>query len=255
MSTDLKIETVCDHKVVEDVVYIADDQRTIDISRRVAAAKSLQVKKNGFVILPDSLEFGYVVEEPTPGVKRIVFKKPIKSTNDFFELTYITVVGDCPKCNGSSYLFDYAVDALGRAVLVKDNEKLLQDVSKGVLTIKGTNPYHPWYGTILDTLIGSKVADFERLKLIISQDVQELFNNIKDLQIQQVEVQDVTDKERVEQLISVNTVRPDPSNPTLVTVSITYRNRAGNIREIQRVIDKSTARVFGTAQEQLKGYK
>lgn len=255
MSTELKIETVCDHKIVEDVVFLASDQRTIDISRRVAVAKSLQVKKNGFVILPDSVEFGYVVEEPTPGIKRIVFKKPIKSSNDFFELTYITNVGDCPKCSGGSYLFDYAVDALGRVVLVKDNEKLIQDITKGVLTIKGTNPYHPWYGTILDTLVGSKIADFEKLKLIISQDVQDLFSNIKDLQIQQVEVQDVTDKERVEQLISVNTTRPDASNPTLVSVSITYRNRAGNIREIQRVIDKSTAQVFGTAQDQLKGYK
>lgn len=255
MSTEIKIETVCDHKIVEDVVFLAADQRTIDISRRVAVSKSLQVKKNGFVIQPDSLEFGYVVQEPTAGVKKIVFKKPIRSSNDFFELTYITVAGDCPKCNASSYLFDYAIDALGRVVLIRDNEKLLQDVTKGVLTIKASNPYHPWYGTILDALIGSKIADFERLKLIISQDVQELFNNVKDLQIQQVDVQDVTDKERVEQLISVNTVRPDPTNPTLVTVSITYRNRAGNIREIQRVIDKSTAQVFGTPQELLKGYK
>lgn len=255
MSTEVKIETLCDHKIVEDLAFLEADRRTISIPRRVAVSKSLKLKRNGFLISPDSPEFGFIVEELEPGIKKVLFKKPLKSQDDFFELTYITVAEDCPKCDGTSFHFDFAIDELGRAVVIEGEEKLTQDVVKGTLTIKGTNPYHPWYGTILNTLIGSKIADFEKLKLLISQDIQELFSNIKDLQIQQSEVQEIADKERIEQLISIQSARPDPSNPSLVTVSITYRNRAGNIREIQRVLDRNTARVFGTAQDRLKGYK
>lgn len=255
MSSELKIETICDHKIVEDLVFLEEDRRTLLISRRVAVSRSLKLKRNGFLIPPDSPEFGYIVEELEPGIKKIFFKKPLKSQDDFFELSYITAVEDCPKCEGTSFYFDFAIDELGRAVIIQGDDKLTQDVVKGTLTVKGSNPYHPWYGTILDTLIGTKIADFEKLKLLISQDIQELFSNIKDLQIQQSEVQDVVDKERIEQLISIQSVRPDPANPSFVSVSITYRNRAGNIREIQRVIDKTTARVFGTIQDSLKGYK
>lgn len=255
MSSEIKIETLCDHKIVEDLAFLSEDRRTIPIARRVAVSKSLKIKRNGFLIQPDSPEFGYFVEELAPGVKQVVFKKPIKSQNDFFELTYITVVEDCPKCEGTSFYFDFSIDELGRVVLIEGDAKLTQDVVKGTLTIKGSNPYHPWYGTILDTLIGTKIADFEKLKLLISQDVQELFSNIKDLQIQQSEVQDISDNERIEQLISIQSARPDSANPSFVTVSITYRNRAGNIREIRRVLDRNTARVFGTIQDRLKGYK
>jgi hypothetical protein len=264
MSTDVKIETVCDHRIVEDIAFINDDMLTINVSRRIAVSKSLVLKRNGFIISPDNEQFGYYVEDvpatsltikDTQKLKRIRFKKPLKSSNDFFELTYITVVGDCPKCDGSSRYFDFAIDSLGRLVILRDNEKLIQDISKGILTEKGSNPYHPWYGTVISNLVGSKLTDFQRLRLIISQDVQEFINNIKDLQNQQADVQELTDKERVEQLISVQASRPDLSNPTLVTISITYRNRAGNLREIQKTVDKSTSRIFATAQDQLKGYK
>lgn len=255
MSTEIKIETLCDHKIVEDLVLLESDFKTLLISRRVAVRKSIKLKKNGFIIPQDSPEFGYFVEDVSAGIKKIVFKKPIKTQNDFFEISYITTTEDCPKCEGTSFLFDFAIDELGRAVIIEGDEKLTQDVVKGTLTIQGTNPYHPWYGTILNTLIGTKISDFERLKLLISQDIQELFSNIKDLQIQQSEVQDVSDKERIEQLISIQSTRPDPANPSFVSVSITYRNRAGNIREIQRVLDRNTARIFGTVQDRLKGYK
>jgi len=265
MSTDVKVETICDHRIVEDIAFLNDDMLTINVSRRIAVSKSLVIKRNGFVISPDSKDFGYYVEDvPLIGLgvnrlsqtsKRIRFKKPLKSKDDFFELTYITALGDCPKCDGSSRYFDFAVDSLGRLVILKDNEKLMQDISKGILTEKGSNPYHPWYGTAISALVGAKLTDFQRLQLIISQDVQQFISNTKDLQNQQSDVQDLSDKERVEQLISVQTSRPDPTNPTLVTISITYRNRAGNIREIQKTVDKSTSQIFATAQDQLKGYK
>jgi hypothetical protein len=265
MSTDIKAETICDHKIVEDVAFLNDDMQTINISRRVAVSKSLSVKRNGFLIPPDSPQFGYYLEDvPLIGAtidrvsqtaKRIKFNKPLKSQNDFFELSYITAVGDCPKCEGSSQVFDFAVDSLGRLVALKDNEKLMQDISKGVLTQKGSNPYHPWYGTSINALIGSKLSDFQKVRLLISQEIQQLVNHLKDLQNQQSDVQDITDKEMMEQLISVQAARPDPSNPSFVTVSITYRNRAGNVREIQKTVDQGSSQIFGTAQDKLKGYK
>jgi hypothetical protein len=254
MSREIKVERICDHKVVEDIAFIESDRRTINIIRDLAVSKSLQIKRNGFVISENSPEFGFkVLENKNSSRKKIELKKKQKSSDDFFELSYTTSLTDCPKCEGLSYYFDYAVDELGRLVLISNEEKLLQDVVKGTLTIRGTNTYYPWYGTVLDALIGGKITNIDNLKLLMAQDVEALLQNLKDLQDQQASFQEVSDEERIEQLISIDVSQPDFTNPTLVEISIIFRNRAGNIRDVRRVIDKNNQmKLYAQIQDKLK---
>jgi len=254
MSKEIKIERVCDHKIIEDTVFIESDRKTININRDLAVSKSLQIKRNGFVISENSPEYGFkILGNTNSNRKKIELKRRQKSTDDFFELSYITSVSDCPKCEGLSYYFDYAVDELGRLVIINNEEKLLQDVIKGTLTIRGTNTYYPWYGTLLDALIGGKITNINNLKLLMAQDVESFLQNLKDLQDQQASFQEVSDEERIEQLISIDVTQPDFTNPTLVEISIIFRNRAGNIRDVRRIVDKNNQmKLYAQIQDKLK---
>lgn len=267
MSFDIKVEKVCDHRVCEDVVFIQNDYRTLQVNRDIAVQSSIVVKRDGFEIEPENPVYGYSVvdvvfetnplnpfQNPNlPITKAIVFNKRMKSADDFYELSYVTYLATCPKCNGTGFYFDWAVDELGQAVKIYDENKLLQDVVKGTYTIKGSNPFYLWYGTYFEALIGSKLSGIEQLKLVIAQDVNNFFSNLKDLQNQQARFQTVSDRERIQQLISVSVNIPDQNNPTLVEVSIIFRNKAGNIKEITRVVnDTGTVQLLSGVQQKLK---
>jgi len=255
MSQDLKAEKVCDHKVVEDIAFLQDDRKTIKIPRIVAVSRSLVLKRDGWIIPQDSREFGWSVAQDgdDPGKKRIILRKIQKSTDDFFEVSYITTVEWCPKCATQSVYWDFVIDKLGRLVMVKREEKLIQDVIKGTFTVRGSNIFHDWYGTLFEALIGSKLVNFDNTKLVIAQDVNSFFQNLKDLQSQQAQIQSVDQEELLDSLISVNVSQPSASSePTYIVVSIIFRNKAGNLREIREVIDsRSQARVYGDVRDKL----
>lgn len=288
MSQEISIFRTCDHYVTEDLTFINSDYRTITISRLIGNQRSFIVKRNGFDIDPDSEQFGFSLErDPTyvdqygygnsgPQGQRLMlkFKKRQKSNDDFYELSYYTTVGWCPKCNSLSIYFDWVFDDRGRLFMIKNEEKLIQDVIKGTLTVKGSNTYHTWYGTILDTLIGGKLANFSssqgissqrNLQVLLGNDVTTFLNNLKKLQLQQKSVQTVTDKELLDQIILIS-VQQNPQNPGLVEISIKISNvdaskftkgvkNTNGIIEITRVIDKNNRlRVTGGLTDPLNPY-
>lgn len=267
MSYDIKVEKVCDHRICEDLVFVQSDYRTLQVNRDIAVTNSLVVKRDGYELDPDSTPYGFSVVDVQfesnplnpflnpnlPITKAVVFNQRMKSADDFYELSYVTYLEDCPKCNGTGFYFDWAVDELGQLVKIYDENKLIQDVVKGTYTIKGSNPFYLWYGTYFEALIGSKMTGFEQLKLVIAQDVNNFFNNLKDLQNQQARFQQVSDRERIQSLISVAVNMPNASDPTLVEVSIIFRNKAGNIKEIKRVVnDSGTVQLFSGVQQKLR---
>ena len=288
MSKEISLFKICDHYITEDLVQINSDYRTITIPRTIGNQKSFSVKRNGFDIDPTSKDFGFGLEKDpdyidqyglkaTPdnsqifgakGQRQILkFDKRQKSNDDFFELSYYTTLGWCPKCNTLSVYFDWVFDDFGRFFLIQNEEKLIQDAIKGTLTVRGSNTYHTWYGTILDSLIGGKIANFNgqlssrpNMQALIGNDVTNFLNNLKDLQDQQSSVQEVTDKERIEEIILIY-VQQNPKNPDLVEISIKIRNRdkskdsKARIVEITRVIDKNNRlRVTGNLLDPLKNY-
>lgn len=256
MSYDLKAQVLCDHKVVEDIAFLNSDRVTVQIQRFLAVTKSLQVKRDGWVIPQNSAEFGWqLTNDPTStqGLKQIVMNKPQKSLDDFFELTYTTTSPWCPKCNGLNVYWDFAVDNLGQLVLINVEPKLIQDVIKGTFTIRGSNQFYPWYGTLFDALIGAKIVNFDNTKLIISQDVNQFFANLKDLQAQQAQIQEVDPQEALDSLVSLNVTQPSATlEPPYINVSIIFRNKAGNLQQIREVIDsRSQQVVYGDVRDKL----
>jgi len=240
MSQEVAIFRICDHFVTEDLLFINSDFQSISINRPIGSQKNFELKRDGFVIPTTSRNYGYSLAiDPNNNALQVVqFKKLQQSSDDFFELSYYTVQGWCPKCNTLNVYFDWVFDNSGRLVLIKNEQKLLQDVIKGTLTIEGSNTYHTWYGTVLQSLIGGKIANFPNLQVLLGNDVRDFINNLKSLQAKQALIQTVTPQEMINNLVSIN-VSQNPANPDLVEISIIISNVAGDVREITRVINQN----------------
>ena len=83
------------------------------------------------------------------------FVSPVQG-NPVFKVTYSVPVNRCLRCRATHIENDIRFAADGHAILV-DNEDLLYQASlKILLTDRGSNPYHAWYGTTIRERIGSK---------------------------------------------------------------------------------------------------
>jgi hypothetical protein len=80
----------------------------------------------------------------------------------------------------------------------------------------------------LADIVGSKAYDIDLLKSQITQEVSRYIEKYIDIQTQQAQYQEVTDRESLYQLLSVE-VTPDYNvDISYWTVSVMFQNRTGN---------------------------
>lgn len=84
----------------------------------------------------------------------IVFDRAIDSASDFVEVSYTTVRQECRRCGGVGVENDWRYDRAGQIIRVRNADLLSQEVLKITYTVKGSNPFHPWYGTGFWMLLG-----------------------------------------------------------------------------------------------------
>jgi phage baseplate assembly protein W len=190
-----------------------------------------QVGARGGVVYPGwslenrkSLEAPLVTFQDRPApFKYPIFNSPLKGNPDI-KLTYATEGRVCPRCRGTFVENDYRFSLQGEIVLV-DNENLLyQACLKALLTVKGSNPFHPAYGSSITERIGSKMVGAAMLQ--IQEDVRACLQNVRNVQSKQQRYQIVTDKERLYSILAVN-VLPG-ADPTVVGVNITVQNASSD---------------------------
>ena len=147
------------------------------------------------------------------------FVLPLKGNPDI-KVTYATQGEQCPRCRGTFVENDWRFNPQGEVILI-DNENLLyQACMKALLTVKGSNPFHPLYGSSILDRIGSKLVGGSLLQ--IQEDVRSALQNVRSVQDKQQRYQIVTDKERLYAVLAVN-VKPG-SDPTTVLVNVTVQN-------------------------------
>jgi len=238
MSYDLQSERLCDHRTIEDL-YVADaDRRSIYLVRPVSNTSEVYLRMNGVLIPKHHPKFGWSLVdnefsiEPNRRLK-ILFDKPLPSIDDFFEVTFYTQAVHCRKCHGQKVIRDLIFTASGKPRRVIDEQKLIQNILKGVVSILGTNVFHTWYGTKIYPLIGSATRDERYIANTIRSEVIAFCKSLKDMQDQQSEYQDVTLRELLQNVNSVEVYR-NPQTPTIWYVDITATTRAGNIISVTR---------------------
>ena len=145
--------------------------------------------------------------------------------NPVFKVTYSVPRARCLRCGGSYVENDYRFNIRGQMLLVENENLLYQAALKILLTDRGSNPYHTWYGTSIRSRIGTKaVSD---VATAINEDVRRALGKLQDLQEEQSNFQVVTFKERLYQILSVQTYQ-DENNPFIFYVDVVVQNASSD---------------------------
>jgi len=204
-------------------IYIAD-------LTAVGRKSSLKVSGSGADSLGFSIQKGAVGKTLYPswrvkkdlstGVRYIAFSEPIKK-NPIFKVSYTSTPDSCLRCGGSAVENDWRYDSSGDNILIQNEDLLNQAAVKIVFTLKGSNPFHPFYGTELLNRVGQKAI--ASVANIINEDVRRALLAMQRLQREQGKIQTVTFKEQLLSIDSIQTI-PDPDDPTAFDVDIYLRN-------------------------------
>ncbi len=116
-----------------------------------------------------------------------------------------------------------------------DEALLIQELQKDFFTIRGSNPFHTWYGSALLDTIGKKLTAGGFLQNLIVSDIYQAFNRWQSIKRQQEEKvgQFVSDREFPFRLLSVD-LQQSTQDPTIIFVSITVQNRSSDPIQIER---------------------
>lgn len=153
----------------------------------------------------------------------VQFSKPIRG-NPTLKVTYVSPPERCPRCSGTSIENDWRFNVEGDLVTV-DNENLLyQACMKMLLTVRGSNAFHTAYGSTIMTRIGTKALG--ATATLLQEDVRTALVRVQSLQQQQARVQQVSLKERLYSILSVE-VLPHKSDPTAFLIDVMVSNGTG----------------------------
>lgn len=180
-----------------------------------------------------------LVSDPTTLEDRparlIVFDEPLRSGSDFVEISYVTLREECRRCGGTGVEHDWRYDINGKLIEIRDEGLLIQELQKDFYTIRGTNPFHTWYGTGLIEAIGKKLVAGGFAQNLIVADIYQAFNRWQSVKRQQEDDvgQVVTDREYPFRLLSVN-LQQSSQDPTVIFVTVTVQNRSNDPIQLTR---------------------
>ena len=258
MSEEIKVLVECDHRVIDERLYIdLRDYQTIRFPYPIANS-SISVRINGYEISTEEEKLygpfsfcsltnnGKIVnnvfdneESVSPKTQKIVFNYPL-NPNDLIEISYTSPLGYCQKCFGTGLVYDYEVTTYGFKK-VTGLSKLRQDCLKALLTRIGSNIFHPWVGTSVESTIGEKYNSF--LVLDLKREFGNVLSNLRKLQIQQSLYQKVTPEETLASVDDIQIAFAD-YDPTLLLIEVTVTSESGQTVAVAQAF-KSTGSITG----------
>lgn len=174
----------------------------------------------GLALRPDTITNRY------PKFTEIIRVNPI------FKVSYSVPGPRCLRCGGTYVENDYRFGPTGQAILIENEDLLYQAALKIILTDKGSNAYHPWYGTDVRRRLGSKALG--GVAALISEDVRQALTRLQELQTAQANYQQVTFKERLYSVLSVRTM-PHNQERTTFLVDVVVQNASNEPIELSIV--------------------
>lgn len=195
-----------------------------------------------------------LADRPT---RLIVFDEPLQSTSNFVEITYTTVKEECRRCGGSGFESDWRYDVNGDLIEIRDEGLMIQELQKNFYTLRGSNQFHPWYGTGIIEAIGKKLSAGGFAQNLVVADIHQAFNRWQDIKRQQEEKlgQLVTDREYPFRLLSVN-LEQSTQDQTVIFVSIVVQNRSSDPIQLTRglrIPQNLQSSSGGTTRQSLSG--
>ncbi len=150
---------------------------------------------------------------------------------DKISVDYVVDPSQSDKCKIHSDLIDYTLNPLGVYKTISGIDKLIQDLKKIIKTVLGSDTVASWYGTNLETMIGTKqLAEFVETK--ITGEIVNTLERFKSVQIKQAEYQEVTDDEFLDYIDSI-AVTQSETEPLLYDVQVNIVNKAGQMDDLR----------------------
>lgn len=168
------------------------------------------------------------------------FTSPLKQ-NPVVKVSYATFQGSCKRCATSGVENDWQYDSFGDVIFVQNEDLLVQAALKIIITGRGTNPYHPWYGSTVKSRIGTKILG--AVADSISQDIRRSLEAMQRAQRAQARAQQVSFKERLYTIEAVQ-VSPHVKDPTTFLVEVFARNASRQPVEISTVFASGNVASF-----------
>jgi phage baseplate assembly protein W len=228
------------HLIVSDITDVGGrSQVRVEGAAAGALGFTFQTRGRGHTVYPswDFAERPTQITTPGLATVRMVparfprFTRVVKG-NPVFKVSYTTYQQQCRRCQAFGIENDYRIGASGEPLIVRNEDLLNQSVLKILTTVKNSNPFHPEYGTTLLTRIGSKALGGG--VSAINEDVITALNIFQRLQGVQGQYQEVAPRERLAQIISINTT-PSDFDPTIFEVGVVASN-ASNVPVVVRTV-------------------
>lgn len=236
MSFDFNLETVCNHRVFRELIQLNSDQKSLRLNRPLAAsnvtvyASETMIPKSMYLLVNDP-------ESITSTQNRMVqFKQKWRSPTDYFEITYVTIRQYCPKCIGFGTLNDLCYDVRGGLREVRDEKLLLQNVEKITVTEINSNPFQPFYGTGLVSMLGDKITDMDFLSTRVIGEINSALGKLKDMQSQYISTGRVMTNGEILQTVENIQVNPDPNNPMIIRADVTVTAKSGKTAKFSQFL-------------------
>lgn len=151
------------------------------------------------------------------------FREPLRN-NPMIKATYSVPVQRCRRCRATFVENDFRYNATGSMILIQNEDLLYQAALKMLLTDRGSNPFFPNYGTTIRERIGTKAL--AGVASVLSEDVRRSLAQMQAYQTQQARYQQVTFKERLYAVLSVD-VKRHAQDPTTYLIEVTVQNASG----------------------------
>jgi len=116
---------------------------------------------------------------------------------------------------------DLKINPDGTIQTVRDNEKLVQDIVKAILTTLGSNRFHNWYGSLLSSAMIGQVLDASMAEIEAESAISNTLSNLIALQKSQAQFQYVSAGETIAAVRDISVTR-DETDPRQyqITVSV-----------------------------------
>lgn len=171
-------------------------------------------------------------QKPDTVTNRFIrFNAPLKG-NPVIKVNYAVPVQRCLRCRATFVENDIRFDASGDVIVLQNEDLLYQSALKMLLTDRGSNPYFPWYGTTIRERIGSKAV--AGVASVLSEEVRRTLSKMQSLQSEQSKYQQVSFKEKLYSVLSVNVKRHQQDLSTFL-IEVAVQNASGQPVELNVV--------------------
>lgn len=241
MTYDIQAQALCDHRVHREFTFIDSkldpDHRSLRLQYPLAN-NNVRLWYNGEEVFKNTEGFGWdlVQDEFSPPQDprlKIYFKRPIRDAAGYFEISYTVPSRLCRKCFGLDILYDHQLDRSGRIVTVVFEQKLIQQVIKILMTKLGSNPFASAYGTNIPEIMYSAIRDPAGLVQQLNMEVSLAIEKQRNIHYYQAEVQHLTQREILDQLMNVEVLRSD-NDPRVYLIQVEVSSLAGDTILIER---------------------